>query len=572
MAHIIQLRGGTASEAASANPILHEREIGVETDTQKWKIGDGATAWDNLPYAGQMGPSGGPIPTGGDIDQLIVKSGVDDFNVRWDSGADSKIDSDMLDGEHGAFYRPKVARFVSTAGYWSFIVQMEDGRLFGQQGNSATSNRSTGLVPYSSTHELTEIPWRRKTFHGRYVVDAASNGVTTWILFDNGELRGVGSAVAGQLGQANTTDQDEFVSIDTGVTRMWAQPGGGYNHTHSNVFWEKEDGTIWACGHNGNGHLGIGNTTNQTSPVQLTFFDDKTVDTIYPCGAYNAFTIATTTDGNIYGCGYNGQGVLGLGNTTPQTSWQDITSAWGGSTLGSAGAVLGVRGGARDYNGSTSYSSNHLLIWRADGSIRTCGENAYGQIGNGTTTDTSTPHVITGLSGTPRQVVTIGGGYYTSIFVVCDDDTLWRWGCNVRGMMGDGSTTTKTSPYWDGLTNDSDIDKILNTPMTEFNSDSFAGNIFIKDTIGRVRSAGDGACYTLLQGNTVADVYSYTRSKVPEDTEEILQIGSAEGQRNCIARTSGGELYIWGDQGNQTALPWSARSADIGTPIPIRIE
>jgi hypothetical protein len=46
----IQLRGGTAAEWTAANPVLAEREMGVETDTFSYKIGDGTTAWNALPY------------------------------------------------------------------------------------------------------------------------------------------------------------------------------------------------------------------------------------------------------------------------------------------------------------------------------------------------------------------------------------------------------------------------------------------------------------------------------------------------------------------------------------------
>lgn len=43
-------RGGTAAQWTSANPVLLARELGIETDTQKSKYGDGTTAWNSLPY------------------------------------------------------------------------------------------------------------------------------------------------------------------------------------------------------------------------------------------------------------------------------------------------------------------------------------------------------------------------------------------------------------------------------------------------------------------------------------------------------------------------------------------
>jgi hypothetical protein len=47
---MIQTRGDTAANWTSANPVLHDREQGIETDTKKIKIGDGITAWTSLKY------------------------------------------------------------------------------------------------------------------------------------------------------------------------------------------------------------------------------------------------------------------------------------------------------------------------------------------------------------------------------------------------------------------------------------------------------------------------------------------------------------------------------------------
>lgn len=58
MADRFQLRGGTAAEWAAANPVLASREPGVETDTRKWKVGDGTTLWAALPYTVEPVPAG----------------------------------------------------------------------------------------------------------------------------------------------------------------------------------------------------------------------------------------------------------------------------------------------------------------------------------------------------------------------------------------------------------------------------------------------------------------------------------------------------------------------------------
>jgi hypothetical protein len=58
MAIQIQFRRGTASEWTSANPTLAVGEMGLETDTDQFKIGDGSTAWNSLAYGGIAGPEG----------------------------------------------------------------------------------------------------------------------------------------------------------------------------------------------------------------------------------------------------------------------------------------------------------------------------------------------------------------------------------------------------------------------------------------------------------------------------------------------------------------------------------
>lgn len=60
----IQLRRDTAANWTSANPTLAAGEMGVETDTDQFKIGDGTTAWTSLGYGGLVGPTGATGATG----------------------------------------------------------------------------------------------------------------------------------------------------------------------------------------------------------------------------------------------------------------------------------------------------------------------------------------------------------------------------------------------------------------------------------------------------------------------------------------------------------------------------
>lgn len=65
----LQFRRGTASEWSNANAILAAGELGLETTTSQFKIGDGSTAWNSLAYGGLQGPQGnvgsvGALPSG----------------------------------------------------------------------------------------------------------------------------------------------------------------------------------------------------------------------------------------------------------------------------------------------------------------------------------------------------------------------------------------------------------------------------------------------------------------------------------------------------------------------------
>ena len=72
MAVQIQFRRGTASAWTTANPVLAEGEMGIETDTDQFKIGDGLTVWTSLAYGGIAGAAGTVAVY--DTDQAIISS------------------------------------------------------------------------------------------------------------------------------------------------------------------------------------------------------------------------------------------------------------------------------------------------------------------------------------------------------------------------------------------------------------------------------------------------------------------------------------------------------------------
>jgi alpha-tubulin suppressor-like RCC1 family protein len=132
----------------------------------------------------------------------------------------------------------------------------------------------------------------------------------------DGTLWAWGQNNLGQLGIGNTTNQT--VPVQVGAATNWASISVGDYHS----FALKTDGTLWAWGYNISGQLGIGNTTNQTVPVQLGSATDwASVD-----GGY-AHTLALKTDGTLWAAGYNYYGQLGIGSTTDQNILVPVVTA-----------------------------------------------------------------------------------------------------------------------------------------------------------------------------------------------------------------------------------------------------
>ena len=132
----------------------------------------------------------------------------------------------------------------------------------------------------------------------------------------------------GQLGQGDTINRS--IPVQIGTLTNWLQTSSGQYH----IMAVKTDGTMWSWGKNDNGALGIGDTTNRSSPVQV-----GALTTWSSISAGSNLSLAIKTDGTMWTWGYNGSyGSLGLGNTTnyssPKqigalTNWAKVTSGNG---------------------------------------------------------------------------------------------------------------------------------------------------------------------------------------------------------------------------------------------------
>jgi len=177
---------------------------------------------------------------------------------------------------------------------------------------------------------------------------------------------------------------------------------------------------LWLWGANSYGQLGDNTTTGRSSPVQTIAGGENW--RMVSAGGYH--TAAIKTDGTLWTWGYNNYGQLG-DNTVVHRSSPVQTTA-GGTTWKQVSA-----------------SQYHTAAIRTDGTLWLWGYNRYfGQLGDNTVVNKSSP-VQTTAGGTTWKLVA-AGGYHTA--AIKTDGTLWLWGCNKYGQLGDTTLVHRSSP------------------------------------------------------------------------------------------------------------------------------
>ncbi len=221
-----------------------------------------------------------------------------------------------------------------------------------------------------------------------------------------------GAGAVGQLGNNSVAHRSSPVQTIAGGTN-WKQVACGLNHTAS----VKTDGTLWMWGRNLVGQLGDNTVTQKSSPVQTIAggTDWKQV----ACGYHTA---AIKTDGTLWTWGRNADGQLGTNNVTDRSS-----------------PVQTIAGGT-DWK-SIAAGFYFTLAIKTDGTLWTWGQNNFGQLGDSTTADKSSPGQVGSLTNWKQMS---GGFDHTA--AIKTDGTLWVWGQNLFGQLGDSTIVSKSSP------------------------------------------------------------------------------------------------------------------------------
>lgn len=349
-------------------------------------------------------------------------------------------------------------------------------------------------------------------------------------------LSGVTVALSGDASRVVTTDRNGYYSFDVSNYSFYnvtpslpgytfspsSRPvhivgisGGGFNFsgdvisgaTHT-VYLRSSDATVWAWGNNSNGQLGNGNTTPSKIPAQISSLSGLVTDLV----AGNEYTVALKNDGTVWAWGKNSNGQLGNNSATDNYNPVQVS--------GTSGLpwVIDIAAG-----------SAHTVALDIFGTVWTWGSNSYGQLGNNSTTNSPIPVSLSTYLFVP--VIAIAAGYDHTV-VLDSSGTVWTWGHNNNGQLGNNTVT------------DSLIPVSLNTylPATVIAIAAGYEDTVAVDSVGTVWTWGYNA-YGQLGNNSIVN------SPIPVSLSTYLPAtvtAVAAGTDHTVALDSSGTVWTWG--------------------------
>lgn len=237
-----------------------------------------------------------------------------------------------------------------------------------------------------------------------------------------------------ELGNGATADSSSPVVVAgiDGVTGVATAVDAGLGHTCAVL----KPGSVWCWGDNSTGQLGDGTTTFRSTPVETSL----TAANGNQCGAFGApcdaatrvsagggHTCALLRDQTIDCWGSNAFGQIGIGTF--------------GGAVTTPTPVVGLPGPAT----SVSAGDYHTCAVIAGSGIWCWGRGNSGTLGNGGTSSQAVP-VRVALSDTGPQPTTVSAGGNDTTCATLSDHTVWCWGFNGNGQLGDGTKIERDTP------------------------------------------------------------------------------------------------------------------------------
>ena len=278
-------------------------------------------------------------------------------------------------------------------------VKCWGGNWDGQLGDGTMTSR---IIPVDVTG-LTSGVEAISAGHSHTCALMATGGVKCW-----------GFNETGQLGDGTTMDRTIPVDVSGLSSGVEAIAAGGY-HTCALM----ATGGLKCWGHNFHGQLGDSTTMDRTIPVDVSGLSSG----VAAISANIRHTCALMATGGVTCWGWNGEGELGDGTRKERHTPVGVSGLSSGVAAISAGYL-------------------HTCALMATGGVKCWGNNGWGQLGDGTTTDRTTPVDVSGLSSGVEAVA--AGGYHTCALMATGGVKCWGW--NLDGELGDGTTRDRHTP------------------------------------------------------------------------------------------------------------------------------
>lgn len=313
---------------------------------------------------------------------------------------------------------------------------------------------------------------------------------------DTGGLKCWGSNAYGQLGDGTVTNRLSPVDV-VGMTSGIVAVSAGDGHTCAIT----STGAAKCWGYNAQGQLGNYTTSQSNTPSQVFSLGSG----VAQISAGYAHTCAVTSSGAVKCWGFGIYGQLGNGSTANSNVPVDV------STLGSNVATIAA-------------GFYHVCARTTDGAVKCWGYNDYGQLGNNSRTNSSTPVSPVGLSGVTELAV---GSDHSCVVA---SGLVKCWGRNVYGQLGDNSTTNRLTPI--------EVQS-LGSEVVQLTAGSHFSCANL--TSGIAKCWGDNQYGQLGDGTSTNRWLPVTVQGVGDSIEAI-----DGGNLHTCAKTSGGAVKCWG--------------------------